>query len=442
MTAKYVLGKIFHLKIRGEMNAAHQFERLLCYNFCIMIHEIVIIGGGFGGVRVAKDLVTASWRAGNSVHITLIDKNKYHSFHPNFYEIATAYLPEKPSHTEINFHELARTSFASFDEIFLHDLNVSILEDEALDVDFKKKEVILKSGVNKNYDFLVISVGSEINYFRIPGLKEKSMPLKDLRDALLIRNAVDELFTNSPKNKLLKIVIGGGGFTGCEFAAELRGYLKTLSKIHSRPEYYTECSIVDIASTLLSSASSWVQRKAKERLEAIGVKIILNTGIDKIMDFDILVWAGGVTASSFAKNLQGIKLEKASCIAVDSYMRVLPYENIFGVGDAIYCLNEKTGKPMPMTASMALCEAKYVVKNIKRSIEKKKLVRYEPNFPGFIIPLGGKYAIFERGALHFSGIIPWIMKHKVSLNYWISILGFCRGFTIWKNGIKIFLKND
>lgn len=392
-----------------------------------MIHEVVIIGGGFGGVKVAKNL--AKW--GKNIHITLIDKNKYHSFHPNFYEIATAYLPEKPNHLEINFHELVKTSSISFEEIFRDDLNVSIVEEETINIDFKNKEIILKSGSKKEYDFLVISVGSETNYFEMDWLKKKAMPLKELNDALLIRNTIDELFANSPKNKLLKIVIGGGGFTGCEFAAELQGYLKTLSKIHGRPEYYTECLIVDLAPTLLLSASSWVQQKVKKRLEFLGIKIILNTGIDKITDFDILVWAGGVVANSLAPRA-----------LVDSYMRVLPYEDVFGAGDAVLCVNEKTGKPMPMTASMALREAKYVVENIKRSIENKKLVRYEPNFPGFIIPLGGKYALFERGIFHFSGIIPWLMKHLISLNYLISILGFRGGFTIWKKSIKIFLKND
>ncbi|MEK7559740.1 MAG: FAD-dependent oxidoreductase [Patescibacteria group bacterium] len=403
-----------------------------------MIHEIVIIGGGFGGVKIAKDLA----RKTKDTHVTLIDKNKYHSYHPNFYEVATAFIPEKPPKNELRFHELVKTSSVHFEEIFLNDLNVSFLEGEAADIDFKNKEVILKSGLKKKYDFLVIAVGSETNYFGMQPLQEKSMPLKDLNDALQIRNAIDELFANSPKNKLLKIVIGGGGFTGCEFALELTGYLKTLSKIHGRPEHYAQISIVDLSPILLSTTSPWVQQKVKERLEFFGVNIILSTGIDEITDFDILVWTGGVMANSLTKNLSGIKLEKASCILIDSYMRVLPYEDVFGVGDAVYCVNEKTGKAMPMTASMALREAKYVAENIKRSIEKNKLLRYEPKFPGFIIPLGGKYALFEKDNFHLSGIIPWLMKYFISLCYWIGLLGFLKGVRIWMKGMKIFIKND
>ena len=392
-----------------------------------MIHEIVILGGGFGGVRVAKDLL----KNGQNTHITLIDKNKFHSFHPNFYEVATVYLPEKLSHTEINFHELAKTSSVSFEEIFWNDLNISIIEDEVLNIDFKNKEINLKSGVKKIYDFLVLGVGSETNYFNIPLLKKKSMPLKNLRDALLVRNAIDELFANSPKNKLLKIVIGGGGFTGCEFAGELVGYLKTLSKIHGRPEHYAECVIVDRAPVLLQTASWWIQKKAQKRLESLGIKIILNTGIEKITDFDILVWTGGVVTNGVVPRA-----------VADEYLCVIPYEDVFGVGDAVCCINEKTEKPLPMTASVAIREAKFVAKNILRSVEKNKLIKYKPNFPGFIIPLGGKYALFEKENFHFSGILPWIMKYLISLDYWISILGFKKGFTIWKRGVKMFLKND
>ena len=175
----------------------------------------------------------------------------------------------------------------------------------------------------------------------------------------------------------------------------------------------------------------WIQKKAKKRLESIGVKIVLNTEIEKITGFDILIWTGGVITSQLVSH-----------VIADSYMRVIPHEDVFGVGDAIYCVNEKTGEPLPMTASVATREAKYVAKNILRSMEKKKLIKYKPSFPGFVIPLGGKYALFERGGFHFSGIFPWIMKYLISLSYWISILGFKKGFAIWKKGVKMFLKND
>lgn len=421
-----------------------------------MIHQIVIIGGGFGGVGVAKALASASWRMGGNIHITLIDKNRYHTFYPNLYEVATAYVPENSAISEkINFHELFSSASCSFDEIFLDDLNISFLKGEVGGVNFKEQKVILKSEEEIQYDFLVMGAGSETNYFNIPGLYENSIPLKNLADSLLVRNSLDELFANSPKNKVLKIVIGGGGFTGCEFAGELIGFLEKLSKIHGRPKFYFECSIIDGAPNLLSGgATPWAQKKAKERLENLGVKLLLGKKVkevknkkiiledDSIVEYDALIWAGGVRGNMLSKNLESIRLERGSCIFVDSYLRISPYKNVFGIGDAIYCVNEKTGFPLPMTASMAIREAKFVAENVKRAIEKRKLLNYEPKFPGFVIPIGGKYALFEKGPIHISGFLPWFLKDLISLKYWISILRIKRGFNHWRRGLQIFIKND
>ena len=162
-----------------------------------MIQQIVIIGGGFGGVGVAKSL--AKW--GRDIHIILIDKNKFHVFYPSLYEVATAHVPESATgHKKIDFHELFSSSSCNFDEIFLNDLNVSFLQSEVADIDFKEQKINLKTGGGIKYDFLVVGAGSEVNFFNIPGLYENSIALKNLDDALLVRNSLDELFANSPKN--------------------------------------------------------------------------------------------------------------------------------------------------------------------------------------------------------------------------------------------------
>src|SRR3989344_6572790 len=338
-----------------------------------MIQQIVIIGGGFGGVGVAKSL--AKWV--RDIHVTLIDKNKYHVFYPSLYEVATAHVPESASgHKKVNFHELFSSASCSFDEIFLNDLNVSFLQGEVLRMDFKEQKVNLKSGDEIKYDFLVIGAGSESNYFNILGLYENSIPLKNLNDALLVRNALDELFATSPKNKVFKIIIGGGGFTGCEFAGELVGFLEKLSRIHGRPKFYFECSIIDGAPNVLSGgANALTQKKVQERLSNMGVKLVFGKKIkevkkkkiilenDSVVDFDLLVWTGGVKKNTLSRNQ----------LFVDSYFRVSPYENVFGVGDSIYFVNEKTGAPLPMTASLAIREAKYVAENIKRTLQKQSL---------------------------------------------------------------------
>ena len=419
-----------------------------------MLHEIVIVGGGFGGVRVAKILASTGWRMGEGVHITLISKSRYHTFHPNLYEVAAAYLPEAFGHLPINFLDLKFSSIYPLEEIFLDDLSVSVLEDEVTEVDFKKRSVKLKSGGQHEYDILVVGVGSETNYFNIPGLSEKSFQLKSFFDALSIRNAIDEVFMSVPKDKTIRIVIGGGGFTGCEFSSELIGYAKKLAKIHGRPESAFECVIVEASDKILGSASKWIQDTAKKRLTKLGIKFKFESPIKSVGDedvilgddsklpFDILVWTAGVKANNLARVLAGVKLEKAFCMVVDPYLKILPYENVFGVGDITYCIDESTGKSLPMTASVALREAKYVAENIKRSILKKPLLKYKPHRAGFIIPLGGKYALLESHGVTIAGILPWILKHMITLHYWWGLLGFRRAWRIWRRGLEISTKND
>lgn len=415
-----------------------------------MVNEVVIVGGGFGGVRVAKILA----RLDEHIHITLIDKNRYHTFYPNLYEIATAYLPEAFGHLPANFFALKSSAIYPLDEIFLDDLNVTFLEDEALDIDFKRREIKLKNSAPHNYDILVIAAGSETNYFSVEGLSEYALPLKTFFDALSVRNSIDEAFIRIPKNHKIKILIGGGGFTGCEFAGELIGYIKKLSEIHGRPKNTTECIIAEASNVLMSSASAWVQKKAKKRLERLGVKFIFGNPIEKVesreiafkngsrVAYDVLIWTAGVRAESIAQALSGVKLERAFCLMVDEYLKILPYENVFGLGDITYCIDKTTGKALPMTAMVALREAKYVAENIKRSIFKKPLSKYKPHHTGFIIPLGGKYALLESHGIKISGILPWILKHFVALHYWIGILGWKKALVIWRKSLEIYCEND
>lgn len=414
-----------------------------------MLHEVVIIGGGFGGVRAAKILAKEK-----NLHITLIDKSRYHTYHPNLYEAATAHLTEVFGHLPLNFFDLKSSAIHPLEDIFLDDQNAEVVEDEVTGVDFKKRLVALKNHSPHKYDILVLGAGSETNYFNVSGMEAKALPLKSFFDALRIRNAVDEIFFRSPKNHIIKIVIGGGGFTGCELAGEMVGYLKKLSKTHGRPEYYSECVVVEAADALLGGASRWVGGRAKKRLESLGVKFKFKSGVKAVEDgtiiledkskmpYDVLIWTAGVKASGLTKSLPGVKLEKNASVAVDKNLRVAPHENVFGVGDIAYSLDEETGKPLPMTASVALREAKCVAENVKRTVLKKRLKKYKPRHAGFIIPLGGRYAIFESHGIKFSGIIPWAIKQLITLHYWGALLGWRRAYGLWRKGLEVYARND
>lgn len=415
-----------------------------------MTKEIVIIGGGFGGVRVAQRLA----RRVRGAHITLIDKEHYHTFHPELYEVATADLPETFGHLPLEFRELRSTASYPLIDIFRNDINVTVVHGTVTGIDFKNQKALLEHGATYFYDVLVLAVGSETNYFGIEGLAPRALPLKTLWDALSIRNALDEAFTRAPKRQRITIAIGGGGFTGCEFAGELAFFVKKLEAEHGREQNSTDIVVVEASPAVMGGASTWVQRMAQKRLESLGIKLMLERSIAGVRDsslilkdgttvsFDVLIWTAGVRANSFTKTCAEVQVQKNFCLCVDQYMRALPYENVFSVGDATYCVDNATGKSYPMTATIALKEAESAAHNIERTFEKKPLVAFSYTPPGFIVPLGGKYALFDSRWIKISGILAWALKHVVALHYWTGLIGLHRGYKVWRDGMKIFIKND
>ncbi len=426
-----------------------------CYNIC-MIQEIVIVGGGFAGVRVAK--ILSNWHEGaiRNIHITLIDKSRYHAYSPHFYEVSTAHLPEAfgEGPLPLDFFEFKSSAIYPLEDIFLNELGVSVLEDKVLKVDFKASDVVLGSGKKQHYDVLVLSAGSESNYFGNKGIAERGLPLKNFFDALEIRNAVDEAFANTAKNKKIRIVVGGGGFTGCELAAEMMGYFKKLEDIHGRPEGSFECLIVEEADKILGTASRWISVRAMKRLTSLGIKFKLQSPIKDVsgseviigngekIGYNVFIWTAGVKANELSRDLPDVQLEKGLCMKVDKNMRILPYKNVFGAGDNTYCIDGSTGKSMRMTASVALSEAKYVAENIKRLILKKPLLEYKPENAGVIIPLGGKFALLESHGIRLEGYLPWIIKTAVSWHYWARLIGWKKAWNIVKKGVEIYKNND
>lgn len=422
-----------------------------------MMKEIVIVGGGAAGANIAKML--AKWHEGarKSVHITLIDKSRYHTFQPFLYEVATANLPESYGEgpNPLDFFDLKSSTIYPLEDMFLDDLNVSVVEDEVSGIDFKKKKVNLKKDEKgRHYDVLVLSAGSDTNYFGNTGLSEHALPLKNFFNALLIRNAVDEAFALTPKNQVVRIVIGGGGFSGCELAGEFAGYFKKLAEIHGRPRDSYECVVVEAADKVLGQASPWLQKKTFSRLKSLGIKFKFQSPIKEVqmkdvimqsgekMHYDVLIWTAGVKANDIAHGLGGVKLQKASCMTVDKFLHIAPHDNVFAAGDLAYCIDEETGKSLPMTGSVAIREAASVVENIKRIILNKPQIAYKPYMAGYIIPLGGRYALLEAYGIRLAGFLPWLAKYAVAVKYWVPLVGWRKTLKIVFAGMKVYSKND
>ncbi|MEK7596273.1 MAG: NAD(P)/FAD-dependent oxidoreductase [Patescibacteria group bacterium] len=416
-----------------------------------MKQNIVVLGAGFAGVRAALDLAKY---LPFEAEITLIDRNSFHSYTPAYYEVAAAFLPEKGKFSREQFESLASTVAIPLKTIFEKYGQVKLVIGEVADILPEKKQVKMESGWEYRYDWLIIALGSEQDYFGLTEIKKYVYNLKSLEGALNLRNGIDELFRRRGKHEKIKIAVAGGGFLGSEMAAELAGYVKKLNRQHSRPGQNCEISVIEGGENVLGNASEWARKKAAGRLEKLGVKILTNSLISettkeelvlkdgRTVPYDILIWTVGVRACAIAGRLGGQKLKGKGCLAVDQYLRVIPYENIFAAGDIAYAPDYEINAFMPMTAQVAILHGKYIAYTIKRMMHKRRPFPYWPHQNRFSIALGGKYALFDGKRLKFSGFFAWFLKHLTALKYLAAILPFRRAFFIWRRGLKIYRSND
>lgn len=418
--------------------------------------NIVVLGGGFGGLRVvlrlAKKLKNLDLK---EYKLTLIDRYSHHTFTPLLYEIATT------SKESADYIELKSLVTYSFFEI-LNGYGVKILKDEVLHIDVNDRKVHLKSG-KLAFDYLVLALGSEANYFNIPGLKENSFPLKSFDDAIAIRNA---LWFASESEKMMKIVIGGGGSTGVELAAEIKELFCKV--VESEKKCRVDVQIIEAGPTLLPMFAEPIRNRVIPRMNELGIgilsnerikkvegkKIILDSG--KIINYDILIWTGGIKASYLAEKMPMEREEKGrvkivgdlECLPESADLKVVG--RIYAIGDITCMVNPETGSPMPSVARVAIDEGTIAVMNIierikeeKGLIAKAKKYFYKPpkEYP-YIIPVGGKFAVVKIGPFIISGFFGWVLKGLVELNYLISILPIVKATSVWCKGLKTFIKND
>ncbi|MFN7088573.1 MAG: NAD(P)/FAD-dependent oxidoreductase, partial [Candidatus Paceibacteria bacterium] len=335
---------------------------------------------------------------------------------------------------------------------------VTFVQGKVESIDFKEKFITLADGQKIDFEYLVIALGSETNYFGIPGLKEHSYPLKNLYDALHVRDKVISLFQDPPTTTL-SFVIAGAGPTGVEFSGELSRWVKHLERTSKK---HCSCTItlIDAAAEILPGFEPSLVNKARKRLSKLGVKIITNVALKEVADgklllsngqwlnFDLLVWSGGVKAPDILAKLPH-KIEKKGRVEVTKEMLCIstdPHLDIggkfFTIGDSACFYHPKTGQPIPGIARAAIEQGKVVAYNILADIKKMPRKTYRPmNYP-YIIPIGGKWAIARFGPITIYGFFGWILKGLVELFYITSILPLGMAISIWLKGLWIFIKND
>lgn len=405
--------------------------------------RIIIIGGGFGGVNLAKGLANDK-----NYEIILVDKINYNFFPPLIYQVGTAFL--EPSSISYPFRKL-----------FFGKKNIHFRLGELLKVVPAENKIILSNG-ELQYDYLVFATGAETNYFGMENVKQKAIPMKTLDDAIEMRNKLlqqmeQATISTDPEElkKLLTIVVAGGGPTG----VEISGMFAEMRKGILRKEYPElagrggDIYLIDGGSAVLSPMSVKSQQDTYQYLQQVGVKIILNNPVKDYVDDTVLlssgetihtknlIWAAGVTAKVF----EGIPAEsygRGKRMIVDEFNKVQGADNIFAIGDTSYQLTDKNfPNGHPQLAQVAIQQGTLLAKNFKRMKKNESLVPFAYNDKGTMAIIGRNKAVVDltKPKLHFKGFFAWMIWLFIHL---VSLMTFKNKVVTFFNWVVAYFTRD
>lgn len=396
--------------------------------------KIVIVGAGFAGLNVAKNLAKHE-----NLEITLIDRNNYHTFTPLLYQVATCGLDPSSIAYPIR-------------SIFRHSDNVHCLMGEVTHINYNDKWVDVRTNGTtrqENYDYLVVATGSVTNFFGMTNLEKFAFELKSLDQSVKLRQHILRLFEKAAwtddeddKNSLLTMVIVGGGPTGIETAGamyELYNYVLK-QEYDDRHELKARVILLEAMEHLLAPYPDVLQKSAKEQLDSLGVEVMTQAMVEdggkdfiKLQDgreikTHTIVWSAGVKSSLLA-NMLDVELQKGGRVPVKPTMEVIGRESIFVAGDMSY-LEEEDGNPYPMLIPVANQQGKLVAKNILHKFKGTQEETFKYNDRGIMATIGRTRAvawIFYR--IQLTGFLAWIAWLFLHL---IMLMGF-------RNRISTFL---
>lgn len=378
-----------------------------------MKKEVVIIGGGFAGINLAKKLCR-----NDAFHITLVDKNNYNFFPPLLYQVATGFL------------EVSNISYPF--RKFLHGRkNINFQMGTLLRVIPETQKVVLSSGT-LHYDYLVLATGTESNYFGLENVMKNALPMKTIDDAIELRNTLllnaEIAATNAKKGittGMDSIVVAGGGPTGVEVAGMLAEMSENiLGKDYPEfKERKVKIYLVDGAPALLGPMSKKAQSYTYEALIKMGVEVQLNKQVKDYVDgavvfadgerihTSLLIWTAGVTA----KRIEGIPAEKygrGQRLMVDAYNQVMGMKNIFAIGDT--CLQTEDAafpEGHPQLAQVAIQQGKNLAANLSSSIDGQPLRAFRYYDKGSMAIIGRSKAVanLPRPKMDITGWLAWAM---------------------------------
>ena len=402
--------------------------------------RIVIIGGGFGGISLARALKNLD------AQIVLIDRHNYHTFQPLLYQVSTSGL--EPDSIAYPIRKVLKR---------LNNFHFRLAKVEEINAD--KKEVHTNIG-SLNYDYLVLATGTKTNFFGNSGIEKNAMPMKTVPQALNIRSLVlqnleraDDTADTEQRKALLSICIVGGGPTGVELA----GAFAELKK-HVFPKDYkfldvneVEIHLFEGGPRILSPMSEKASKKADVFLKNLGVQVHLNTIAS---DYDGLIlqtskgeqfktknfiWAAGVTGATIDGFEPTKIVERVNRYKVNRFNQLEGNDDVFAIGDIAYMVTEDFPNGHPQIAQPAIQQGELLAKNLKLLFEGKTMKPFTYFDKGTLATVGRNRAVADLGKLKFGGFFAWFIWIFVHL---IALVGFRNKVVVFFNWAYNYINYD
>jgi len=401
--------------------------------------HIVVLGAGFGGMAFCKQLMT------NDVVITLVDRTNYHLFQPLLYQVATC--------------GLAATDIAQpIRTILSENNNLTVLLDKVEGFDLANKKVIL-DGNTLAYDYLVLALGGQTGYFGHAEWEEFAPGLKTLDDALRIRSRVllsferaENEMNTAEHDKLMTVVIVGGGPTGVELAGSFAELTRTVLHREFRRIDPSQSRIILIegAPNILGHLPADLSASARRQLESLGVEVRTSTQVKNISEGQVelvgghvikaanILWAAGVSASPLSKKL-GVPLDRGGRVKVNPDLSLPGHPEVFAIGD-LAAVMQANGKPVPGVSPAAMQMGQHVARILTQEIRFKADPATRPAFKyrdkGTMATIGRSSAVAQLGPIKLTGIVAWMAWLVVHI---VFLVGFRnRAAVIFQWGYSYF----
>jgi NADH:ubiquinone reductase (H+-translocating) len=385
--------------------------------------HVVVVGGGFGGLTLVRELARARRRDRLRARVTLIDRHNHHTFQPLLYQVATAGL--QPQDVGISLRAILRR------------YGVRTRMGEVTGIDTARRVVVLADGDEVAYDRLVLAAGAITEDFGVPGVAEHAFGLKSLAEATTLRNEVLRRFeeANADGRRLtdgtLTFVVAGGGPTGVELAGALAELVDlVVRRDHPALELdRVRILLVEPQDRLLGGFTARSGEAALSGLRARGVDVRLGVGIASAADDHVeltdgevvptrlLIWAAGVGASPLGASL-GVELTRGRRLPVDDQLRVQGADGVFAIGDLAGAVDDH-GRLLPQVAPVAIQQARHVARHLVDQEAGRSSQPFRYRDKGSMATIGRAAAVAELpGRLRLRGVpawLAWLLLHLLML---------------------------